>query len=634
MVVSNKIPSVAVIGGGHAGVEAAYAACRLGVPACLITLRRSGIGEMSCNPSIGGTGKGHLVREIDALGGLMGCGCDAAAIQYRTLNAGKGAAVRATRAQADRLIYKTFTYGFLAALPKLAIIEAEAVAIEARGGRVCGVRLADGGMVEAGAVVLAGGTFLRAIMHTGAEITAGGRFGERPAARLSAALEALGFRLGRLKTGTPARLKKGSLDLDRLRVQPGDPHPRPFSILTSEINLPQLPCWITATNPAVHEIIRANRERSPLFNGQIRSRGPRYCPSIEDKVFRFPERDEHHIFLEPEGLHCDVIYPNGISTSLPADVQTRFIHLIPGLERAEIIRPGYAVEYDTLDPVGLKPTLESRDLEGFFAAGQVNGTSGYEEAAAQGLIAGANAALKILGRGPLVIGRDQGYIGVMIDDLITQGVDEPYRMFTARAEYRLLLREDNAALRLCPTALRYGLLDERRRRRFESLQAEYQGAKRRLESLRLKPGAEIDLWLAGLNSGPLKDSISAAELVRRPEIDLPQLMARFTPDLNLPAELISALETEFKFSGYLAQQQESVLRLRRDEQELIPEIFDYSQITGLRIELKEKLARHRPVSLGQALRIPGMTPGAAALIAIHLKRFKNTHRPTPQPSPS
>lgn len=614
---------VVVIGGGHAGVEAASAASRLGVETVLVTFSRDGIGQMSCNPAIGGTGKGHLVREVDALGGVMGQAIDATGIQFRILNSSKGHSVRASRAQADRTLYKNWVRQFVESQPGLSVVEGEAKGFRFSGTQISGLELTDGRVIDCSAVIVTTGTFLRGLMHTGESQSCGGRVGERAAQSLSEALRALDLPLGRLKTGTPPRLRRSSIDFSRLKFQPGDETPIPFSILTERITQEQIPCWITHTTEEVHELIRANRDRSPMFNGQIKSGGPRYCPSLEDKVFRFADKKSHNIFLEPEGYESDVVYPNGISTSLPRDVQEKFVRMIPGLENVEILQAGYAVEYDFVDPRSLQSTLETKSIPGLYLAGQINGTSGYEEAAGQGLIAGANAALKILGREPLILSRGDSYIGVMIDDLTTTGVDEPYRMFTSRAEYRLILREDNAAFRLSPRALKIGLLSQPFIEAFEKRRSVFDRLRTWSLKTRVKPNIENNQWLASLGSAALKDSILIADLVRRPELSLSHLLERFPFGETLANDLVAALEIELKFRGYLERQEEDVQKLRKLEDEALPENFDYDGIPSLRIEFREKLKKQRPSSLGQALRIPGITPAAIAIIGVYLKRHRS-----------
>jgi tRNA uridine 5-carboxymethylaminomethyl modification enzyme len=613
---------VLVIGAGHAGVEAAYAAARLGLKTALVTLRKEGIGQMSCNPAIGGLGKGQIVKEVDALGGLMARAIDASGVQFRTLNASKGPAVRSSRAQADRTLYKNWIRNYLESQANLEIIEGEVAQILSEGNSVSGIALTDGSTISSKTVVLTSGTFLRGIMHTGAEQTPGGRIGDEPANNLSSSLKALGFELGRLKTGTPARLDRYSIDYSKCEEQPGDSPPLPFSMLTKSITQPQLSCWLTDTTEQVHDLIRKNKERSPMFNGQIKSGGPRYCPSLEDKVFRFSDKKSHQVFLEPEGYESNLVYPNGISTSLPKDVQEDFIRMIPGLENVKIVQYGYAVEYDFVDPRNLKASLETKQIEGLFFAGQINGTSGYEEAAGQGLVAGANAALKVLEKEALIISRSQAYIGVMIDDLITNGVDEPYRMFTSRAEYRLLLREDNTPERLCGIASSLGLLESDYLRAFDSRKDQIQNCRKFLSSTRIKHTQDTNEWLSSHGSAQLFDAILLKDLLRRPEMDLALILSKFAPDLSISEEVALTVQTEEKFSGYLTRQQDDIDKVLKSESELIPENFPYDQVPSMRIEHREKLKAIKPYSIGQALRIPGMTPTSVALISIYLKKFR------------
>lgn len=615
--------TVVVVGGGHAGIEAAYASARLGVPTVLVSLRRDGIGQMSCNPAIGGVGKGHLVKELDALGGLMGRAIDATGIQFRMLNTSRGAAARASRAQADRDLYKQWVQEYLKTVPNLTIVEGEAATIEVSGRNVTGITLGDGSFIAARSVVLTTGTFLKGLMHAGTVQTQGGRLGDKASNSLSDSLRALGFPLGRLKTGTPPRLKRSSIDFSKLTEQPGDTPPQPFSFMTHAINRPQISCWMTSTNEHAHDIIRTNRDQSPMFNGQIRSGGPRYCPSIEDKVFRFADKQSHTVFLEPEGFTSDIVYPNGISTSLPVEIQEHFVRTIKGLEHVQFLAPGYAVEYDFVDPRSLAPTYETKDVEGLFLAGQINGTSGYEEAAAQGLVAGLNAAHRVLEREPVVITRGQGYIGVMTDDLTSMGVDEPYRMFTSRAEYRLILREDNATQRLCPLAKSLRLLSDEHVQQFEKRQGSYDRASDWLAKTRLKPTPETNAWLESKNTAPLKDSVTLTQLLKRPQITLHDILDLCSYEEQLTDELCAALEIECKFSGYLDRQEDEVERLKKIEGERIPADFPYDAIKQLRTEAREKLKKHRPDSLGQAMRIPGMTPSTISLLAVYLKRYRS-----------
>lgn len=598
-----------VVGAGHAGIEAAHAAARIGARTCLITLSRDTIAKMSCNPAIGGLGKGQIACEVDALGGLMGLATDATGIQFRLLNRSKGPAVRAPRAQADKYRYQDFMRARLEETPNLTIVEAMASEVLAEQNRVRGVRCQDGRVFSAATVVLTTGTFLRGLMHVGTEQQPGGRLGEPAANELSASLERLGLELQRLKTGTPVRLDASTCDLDQLEIQHGDSDPVPFSFMTDRIDCEQVPCWVTYTNERVHQLIRDNLHRAPLYTGQIQSTGPRYCPSIETKILRFADKNRHQVFLEPEDQARTTIYCNGISTSLPKEVQEQMLRLMPGTENARIVHYAYAIEYDYCPPTQLQPSLETKSICGLFLAGQINGTSGYEEAAAQGILAGINATKQLRGQEPLVLGRDRAYIGVLIDDLMTRGIDEPYRMFTSRAEHRLALRFDNADRRLTEIGRSAGLVDDARYDRFQKKLGDVERLRLYLQTTR-------------------RDGNSLWELLRRPGSDLVGQLAELDEikAARYGRDVLEAVAIDAKYEGYLARQQRQVALQQNLDSKKIPADLDYAVVQHLRCEAREKLLAFKPATLGHASRISGITPADITVLQIHLRKLSGSAR--------
>lgn len=620
---------IIVVGGGHAGIEAVCAASKMGLSVGFFSMDKYALGRLSCNPAIGGSAKGHLVKEIDALGGVMGEIADRSGIQFRLLNRSKGPAVWASRSQNDRIIYSQIALEVVERHPNITIIEKGVTGIVTEGDRVSGIVASDGSFSSANAVVLCSGTFLNGLMHTGHTQTSGGRFGEKPAIGVTESLTSLGFIAGRLKTGTPPRLNKNTIDWSQLLEQPGDENPQPFSFRTDKSNfpiLPQLSCYITYTDPIVHKILEKGFADSPLFTGLIKGVGPRYCPSIEDKIVRFADKTKHQLFLEPEGLDSDLIYLNGFSSSLPADIQYEAVRKLPGLQNVEMVRPGYAVEYDYFPPHQVDSTLETKRIGGLYFAGQVNGTSGYEEAAAQGLVAGINAALKILGRGEFALKRSDAYIGVLIDDLVTKSTDEPYRMFTSRAEHRLLLRQDNAYTRLAHFGFDFGLISQEENNIFDKHKTLFYRGVSFAGSFRLPP-ATINPLLLEKGSSPVSSSEPLSKLCKRPDVNLVELLAFVDPNdfpeisgINQTPDLITQIETHLKYEGYIKRQQEAIDKLGKYEDLKIPLDFDYLGLKALSTEGREKLNSVKPRSVGQASRISGVTPSDISILLVYLKR--------------